>query len=76
LGKASKRIAPDTRYAYPYKEDGRNDLNASKQLRRVMRGSVMKGEVKWLRCSARSGHAPDDIGAPGSRHSFQVVMTV
>lgn len=70
-----KRIAPDTRYAYPYKEDGRNDLNASKQLRRVVRGSSMKDDVKWMRCSARSGQAPDDVGAPGARHSFRVVMT-
>jgi len=70
-----KRIAPDARYAYPYKEDGRNDLNASKQLRRVVRGSAMKDDVKWLRCSARSGQAPDDVGAPGVRHSFRVVLT-
>jgi len=70
-----KRIAPDARYAYPYKEDGRNDLNASKQLRRVMRGSAMKDDVKWLRCSAHSGQAPDDVGAPGVRHSFRVVMS-
>jgi formylglycine-generating enzyme required for sulfatase activity len=71
-----KRIAPDARYAYPYKEDGRNDLNASKQLRRVVRGCAMKDDVKWLRCSARSGQAPDDIGMPGARHSFRVVMSV
>jgi len=70
-----KRIAPDARYAYPYKDDGRNDLNASRQLRRVVRGSAMKDDVKWLRCSARSGQAPDDVGLPGARHSFRVVMT-
>jgi len=71
-----KRIAPDARYAYPYKDDGRNDLNASRQLRRVVRGSAMKDDVKWLRCSARSGQAPDDVGAPGARFSFRVVMSV
>ena len=71
-----KRIAPDARYAYPYKEDGRNDLNASRQLRRVVRGSALKDDIKWLRCSARSGQAPDDVGLPGARHSFRVVMSV
>jgi formylglycine-generating enzyme required for sulfatase activity len=71
-----KRIAPDARYAYPYKDDGRNDLNASRQLRRVVRGSAMKDDIKWLRCSARSGQAPDDVGLPGARHSFRVVMNV
>jgi formylglycine-generating enzyme required for sulfatase activity len=71
-----KRIAPDARYAYPYKDDGRNDLNASRQLRRVVRGSAMKDDIKWLRCSARSGQAPDDVGLPGARHGLRVVMTV
>jgi len=71
-----KRIAPDARYAYPYKDDGRNDMNASRQLRRVVRGSAMKDDIKWLRCSARSGQAPDDVGLPGGRHSFRVVMSV
>ena len=69
-----KRIAPDARYAYPYKEDGRNDLNASKQLRRVVRGSSMKDDIKWMRCSARSGQTPDDVGLPGTRHGFRVVI--
>lgn len=68
-----KRIAPDARYAYPYKEDGRNDINASKQLRRVVRGSAMKDDAKWLRCSARSGQVPDDAG---TRISFRVVLNV
>jgi len=71
-----KRIAPDARYAFPYKDDGRNDLNASRQLRRVVRGSAMKDDVKWLRCSARSGQTPDDVGLPGARHGFRVVMNV
>lgn len=70
-----KRIAPDARYAYPYKEDGRNNLNASKQLRRVVRGCSAKDDVKWLRCSARSGQVPDDVGAPGIRHGFRVSMS-
>ncbi len=66
-----KRIAPDARYEYPWKDDGRNDLNASRQLRRVVRGSTYKDAVNLLRCSARSGQAPDDVGA---RIGFRVVM--
>jgi formylglycine-generating enzyme required for sulfatase activity len=71
-----KRIAPDSRYAYPWKEDGRNDLNASRQIRRVVRGSSFKDDLKLLRCTARSGQAPDDVGLPGARHGFRVVMSV
>jgi formylglycine-generating enzyme required for sulfatase activity len=70
-----KRIAPDTRYAYPWKDDRRNDLNASRQIRRVVRGSIMKDEIRVLRCSARSGQTPDDIGLPGGRHSFRVALS-
>lgn len=71
-----KRIAPDPRYAYPWKDDRRNDLNASRQVRRVVRGSSMKDDVALLRCSVRSGQAPDDVGLPGARHSFRVVMDI
>ena len=71
-----KRIAPDPRYAYPWKDDGRNDLNASRQLRRVVRGSTPRDDIFLLRCSARSGQAPDDVGLPGARHGFRVVMNV
>src|SRR5258706_7718061 len=71
-----KRIAPDQRYLYPWKDDGRNDINASRQLRRVVRGSTLKDDVNLLRCSARTGQGPDDMGLPGARHSFRVVMSV
>lgn len=71
-----KRIAPDSRYAYPWTEDGRDNLNASRQVRRVMRGSSMKDDLSLLRCSARSGQMPDDPGLPGTRHGFRVAMKV
>lgn len=71
-----KRITPDLRYAYPWKDDGRNELNASRQVRRVVRGSSFKDDLKFIRCSARSGQIPDDKGLPGTRHSFRVVMNV
>lgn len=71
-----KRIAPDPRYVYPWKDDGRNDLNASRQVRRVVRGSTPRDDILLLRCSARSGQAPDDVGLPGARHGFRVIMSV
>ena len=71
-----KRIAPDPKYAYPWKDDRRNDLNASRQVRRVVRGGSMKDEIPLLRCSARGGQAPDDPGLPGVRTGFRVGMNV
>ena len=71
-----KRITPDPKYTYPWKDDQRNDLRANRQIRRVVRGSSMKDHPKLLRCGARSGQAPDDAGLPGARHSFRVVMIV
>jgi formylglycine-generating enzyme required for sulfatase activity len=69
-----KRTAPDPKFAYPWKDDRRNDLNASRHIRRVVRGSSMKNDIKLLRCSVRSGQLPDDVGLPGVRHGFRVVM--
>jgi formylglycine-generating enzyme required for sulfatase activity len=69
-----KRIAPDPEYAYPWKEDRRNDLNASRQIRRVVRGSSNTDDFRRSRCTARSGQAPEDAGLPGARHSFRVMM--
>jgi iron(II)-dependent oxidoreductase len=71
-----KRIAPDPKFAYPWKADRRNDLNASRQVRRVVRGGSMKDEIDFLRCSSRSGQAPDDAGLPGTRTSFRVAINV
>jgi iron(II)-dependent oxidoreductase len=71
-----KRIVPDSEYLYPWKEDARNDPNANSQIRRVVRGGSFKADQKFLRCSARSGQAPDDLGLPGARHGFRVAMIV
>lgn len=71
-----KRLNPDLKYVYPWKEDGRNDLNAGRQIRRVIRGSSASDDPKLLRCSVRRGHAPDDEGLPGTRHGFRVALTV
>lgn len=69
-----KRIAPELRFAYPWRDDRRNDFNANRQLRRVVRGSSFMDNQAFLRCSARSGQLPDDVGLPDARHGFRVVM--
>lgn len=68
--------APDPKYAYPWKDDGRNELAASPLIRRVVRGSSMRDEVGMLRCSTRRGEVPKEPGLPGTRHSFRVVLIV
>lgn len=69
-----KRITPDPGFGYPWKDDSRNDLNASRQIRRVIRGSAANDSLMFMRCSARSGQPPDDGGLPGVRHGFRVVL--
>ena len=71
-----KRLTPDPHYAYPWKNDRRNDLNANRQIRRVVRGGSFQDDAQYLRCSARSGQFPDDAGSLGTRHGFRVVMNV
>ncbi len=71
-----KRVQPDPRFAYPWEEDRRNDLSASRQIRRVVRGSSFKDKPTLLRCSARSGQVPDDPGLSDARHSFRVLLNV
>jgi formylglycine-generating enzyme required for sulfatase activity len=71
-----KRLSPDLRYAYPWKDDRRNDLNASRQIRRVVRGSSITDDRALLHCGARSGQLPDDAGFHDARQGFRVVMLV
>ena len=71
-----KRITPDLKFAYPWKDDRRNDLNASRQVRRVVRGSSMQDDIDFLRCGVRSGQLPEDAGLPGARHGFRVVLSI
>jgi formylglycine-generating enzyme required for sulfatase activity len=69
-----KRQAPDPPYAYPWKDDRRNDINANSQIRRVVRGGSVKDGIITLRCSSRSGQSPEDAGLPGMRHGFRIVI--
>jgi len=71
-----KRILPEPKYAYPWKDDGRNDLEASRQIRRVVRGSSMTDDLEFLRCSARRGQAPDQGGLPSAQMGFRVALIV
>jgi formylglycine-generating enzyme required for sulfatase activity len=71
-----KLIAPDPAFAYPWKQDRRNDLNANRQIRRVIRGSSFQEDARRLRCSARSGQFPEDPGLLAMRSGFRVIMNV
>jgi formylglycine-generating enzyme required for sulfatase activity len=71
-----KLIAPDPAFAYPWKQDRRNDLNANRQIRRVIRGSSFQEDAKRLRCSARSGQFPEDAGLLAMRIGFRVIVNV
>ena len=68
-----KRVMPNPEFAYPWKDDWRNDLKANRHIRRVVRGCAMKDPIHLHRCGARSGQVPDDRGLPGSRYGFRVV---
>ena len=70
------RTAPDVKYAYPWKDDGRNELTAPASIRRVVRGSSMKDEVDVLRCSTRRGEFTKERGLPGTRHGFRVALLI
>jgi formylglycine-generating enzyme required for sulfatase activity len=71
-----KLIAPDPAFAYPWKQDRRNDLNANRQIRRVIRGSSFQEDARRLRCSARSGQFPEDPGLLAMRIGFRVIMNI
>lgn len=69
-----KRVVPESKYAYPWRDDRRNNLSANRQIRRVVRGSSFNDNPILLRCSNRSGGLPEDVGFPEARHGFRVVM--
>ncbi len=68
-----RRSEPDTRYAYPYQDDARNDPNANEMVRRVFRGGAGKSSAE-MTCTARGGFAPNQTGPIGNRHGFRVVL--
>jgi hypothetical protein len=72
-----KRVAPDARYLYPWKQnDGRNDPNANHQVRRVLRGFIGTDDTGLRKCNAKYGRAVDDPGFGSSRHGFRIILTL
>lgn len=67
-----KRIPPNQKYAYPWKDDGRNDLKASREIYRVVRGSSWEQDIRSHRCSARRAEVPELRGIIG----FRVAMSI
>ncbi len=67
-------VPPDPRYRYPWKDDdGRNDLNANNQMRRVIcRYRKVQDADRWQRFS-RTGQFPRKPFPPGG-YSFRIVM--
>jgi formylglycine-generating enzyme required for sulfatase activity len=61
---------------YPWKDDGRNNLNANSETPRVLRGSSMKDPLLLHRCTARRGDLPESRGYIGARYGFRVLMKV
>lgn len=67
-----KRTAPDRSYAYPWKDDRRNDPGASREIYRVVRGSSHMDRVSSCRCSSRRAEAPEIRGNTG----FRIAMSL
>ncbi len=70
------RLQPVASSLYPWAEDARNDITASKLIRRVIRGAGQGDTPESLTCYARNAYIPDKAGPPGKRHGFRVVMEV
>jgi len=69
-----KRFPPDSKYLYPWRDDGRNDIHANAEVRRVVRGSSINQNISFHRCSNRSGQLPDDRGVRSAPHGFRVAI--
>ena len=63
-------------YRYPWQDDGRNDLAANSQVRRIVRGGAAADPPDKLRCAARSSTLPLQPGPFGKRHGFRVMMAL
>lgn len=66
--------APDPAFAYPWRNDERNDVAAGAHLRRVIRG--LRDANGTPQVTARSSAAPDQFGPPGGRYGFRVVEVI
>lgn len=70
-----KRLQPE--YPYPWQaDDGRESLDANRQIRRVLRGSAYSDLQTECNCTARRSYLPTDRGLPGKRPGFRVVKEI
>jgi iron(II)-dependent oxidoreductase len=65
-----KRLQPDEEYALPWRDDGRDDLTANRQIRRVVRGSTFNDPIGECICARRRSFLPADRGG----HAFRVII--
>lgn len=65
---------PDSRFVYPWQEDGRNDLNANEMTRRIWRGCGYRDAQAQARCAARGAQLPRSRGGPNQRYGFRVAL--
>jgi formylglycine-generating enzyme required for sulfatase activity len=63
-------------HPYPWREDGRNNLQADSETERVLRGGALRDPAIQLRCSYRRGDYPESRGFVGARYGFRVVMKI
>ena len=69
-------LEPDPRYRYPWQGDGRDDLRANSQIRRVVRGGAAADPPDKLRCASRTSALPLQPGPFGKRHGFRVMIAL
>lgn len=71
----SKSRTPDDQFRYPWvDDDGRDNLNANGQIRRVIRGGSRTGSGSPARASRRGSLMPDQRGLPGARIGFRLIL--
>jgi formylglycine-generating enzyme required for sulfatase activity len=70
------RFSPSGFSRFPWRDDMRNDLGASQEVRRVVRGCSMQDPIPAHRCSLRRSEAPDQRGFRGARMGFRVLLEV
>jgi formylglycine-generating enzyme required for sulfatase activity len=69
--------ALEPHYPQPWQQDdGRDDLSANSQMRRIVRGGAASDPPEKLRCAARSSTLPLQPGPFGKRHGFRVMMVL
>ena len=57
-----KGNSPELKYRYPWKDDGRNNLDANGQIRRVVCGYKKVDGTESYRRRSRTGQFPEDPG--------------